>query len=125
MRVKRSIIVDGADEMFTEEAFLKALEEEAQWIAAHKEKEDALRKKQQRLEEEKRVEAMEREMQQRIMRSEQQRSTEFTRIRLKETKKSALRVTVSAADAVTDPDGGNTVSLHSLNFSQSLFCFEL
>ena len=32
--VKRSIIVDGADEMLTEEAFRRALEEEAQWIAA-------------------------------------------------------------------------------------------
>lgn len=115
LRVKKSIIVDGADETFTEEAFRKALEEEEQWIAAQKQKEHELRQKQQKEEEEQRMIQMKREMQERKMRSEQQLSTEFTRFQLKEIE-SAFKVTVSTPDE-TGGNGNGTNNSNAVSYS--------
>ena len=91
LRVKRSVVVDGKDDMFTEEAFRKAMEEEERWMATLRAKEEARLKGQMAGEEQARVEAMKAETRRRKQMAEQHQSTEFTRLQLKQVLDSAIK----------------------------------
>jgi len=117
MRVKRTVVVDGGDELFSEEAFKKALEEESQYIEDLKKKEQELAAKRQQEEEQRRVEQMQKETRQRIDKSlSKQTSTEFTRVQLKQVLDSPINAIDAAKTPTMDADGNYLIN-HEVDYS--------
>ena len=84
MRVKKTVVVDGADEAFSEEAFKKALEEERKYIEQLKLREKELKEKLEKEAEAQKIAQMKLETRRRKEKAEKQMSTEFTRLQLKQ-----------------------------------------
>jgi len=86
MRVKRTVVIDGDDDKFTEEEYQRALEEEAKYIAELKAKEQAAKIQRDKEEQIEKLKNMQEETVKRKQKAERRQSAEFTKLNLKAVK---------------------------------------
>jgi len=119
MRVKKTVVVDGDDNMFSEEAFKKALDEENKYIQQLKIKEKELKDKREKEEETNKIEAMKAETRRRKQKAEREKqmSTEFTRLQLKQVLDSPMVIKDNTDKTPTIDNDGNYYVNHEVDYS--------
>eukprot|EP01083_Nonionella_stella_P287635 979151_1 len=109
MRVKRTVVVDGGNELFSEEAFKKALQEENEHILKLKEKEKEMFEKQKKEEENAKIEEMRLATRKRKEKADKKQSTIFTKVQLKQILQSPIKIDNSKTPTI-GPDGNYYVN---------------
>jgi len=121
LRVKKSVVVDGASEMFTEEAFRKAMESEERWMAEQRAKEKERVDAQRESEQKEREEALRRQRQDMKERAERAKhqSTEFSKLQLKQlsARESAMKREANVLGTPTPDADGNFYVSHETETS--------